>query len=96
MDHPVRVFLAERAAHEMTDTELRVVHRTLIEAARRVRTTGPTVRYVRSTYNTSRGLWVATFTADDPSAVATAVDLAQLPPVSVAEAVELWTDDARA
>jgi len=93
MDGPVPVFLAERAAPEMTDREFRAVHSALARASNRVRGAGPSVRYVRSTYDRSRGLWVATFTADDPNAVVRAIDLAQLPPVVLTEAVELWTSD---
>lgn len=91
MDRPIQVFLAERVAHEMTDNELRTVHMALTTASNRVRSVGPSVRYVRSTYDPSRGLWVAAFTADDLHAVAKTIDLAQLPSVRVTEAVELST-----
>ena len=93
MDRPVPVFLAERAAREMTDSELRAVHSALYRASSRIRNAGRSVRYVRSAYDPTRGLWVATFTADDPNAVATAIDLAQLPPVNLTEAVEFRAEE---
>jgi hypothetical protein len=94
MDRPMQVFLAERATHQMTDTELRAVHTALTRASSRLGG-GTTVRYIRSTYDRSRGLWLAAFTADDLDAVAMTIDLAQLPPVSLTEAVELSTDDSQ-
>jgi hypothetical protein len=94
MDRPMQVFLAERATHQMTDTELRAVHTALTQASSRLGG-GTSVRYIRSTYDRSRGLWLAAFTADDLDAVAMTIDLAQLPPVSLTEAVELSTDDSQ-
>jgi 7-cyano-7-deazaguanine synthase in queuosine biosynthesis len=83
------MFAVNRYLPGLTATQLRVLHRALTEAARRVSADGPTVQYVRSTYVPARNQCVCVFTADTADAVVRANEIAQVPFTNIDEAVDL-------
>ena len=86
---PRTLFMAERVMPDMTVADLTAIQHTLAKAARRTTTTGRPVRYLRAVYIPSQSRWVGLFEAADAEAVRVAARLAQLPSLTVEQAIDL-------
>jgi hypothetical protein len=82
------MFAVNRYLPDLTAAQLRVLHRALAEAARRVSAEGQNVRYVRSMYVPARNRCVCVFTADTTEAVARANEIAQVHFTHIDEALD--------
>jgi len=86
---PGNLFMAERVMPNMSVADLTAIQHTLTKAARRTTTKGRPVRYVRAIYIPSQSRWVGLFEAADVEAVRAAIQLAQLPFLTVEQVIDL-------
>ena len=84
------MFVVDRRLSGMTETVLAEVHRLLHEAARRVSSQGVAVRYLRCIYMPEDDRCICVFEADDPAAVRTVNEIAQVPFHRISSAIEFW------
>jgi hypothetical protein len=85
----MRVFVVDRRLPALTSTNLGALQRALVEAVRRLTADGEQLHYVRSVYVPSRGQCLCVFHAESSQAVARANEIAQVPFLSIDEAVDV-------
>ncbi len=87
-------FVVDRTLPGVTEERLVEAQRLLHEAARRVSSTGVSVRYVRCIYVPQGDRCICLFEADEPAAVRRVNEIAQVPFRNITSAVEFaWTGD---
>jgi hypothetical protein len=84
------MFLVDRTFPGMTEELLAEVHRLLDEAARRMSTTGGSVRHLRCLYMPEDDRCICLFEARDLTAVRTVNEVAQVPFRRISSAIEFW------
>jgi hypothetical protein len=84
------MFVVDRALPGMTEAVLGEVHRLLHEAARRLSSRGVAVRYLRCIYMPEDDRCICVFEADDPAAVRSVNEIAQVPFHRISSAIEFW------
>lgn len=82
------LFVADRTLPRMTEELLAEVQRLLHQAARRVSSSGETVRYLRCIYMPDDDRCICLFEADDPAAVRKVNEIAQVPFRRISSAIE--------
>ena len=84
------MFMVDRSLPGMTWAVVAELQRLLQEAARRVRSGGSAVRYVRCIYLPEDDRCICLFEADDPATVRTVNEIAQVPFHRISRAIEFW------
>jgi hypothetical protein len=84
----VAVFVVERSLPGMSLEHLAAAHRALAECSRRLSSGDDQVRYLRSTFAPARGRCLCVFEATSGDLVRRVNEVAQVPFVSIDEAIE--------
>ena len=82
------VFVVERTLPGMSLEHLAAAHRALAESSRRLSSGGDRVRYMRSTFVPARARCLCVFEATSEDLVRRVNEVAQIPFVSIEEAIE--------
>lgn len=91
---PPGIFVVDRTLPGMTEAVLAELHRLLREAARRVASRGVEVRYLWCIYMPEDDRCICLFEADDPAAVRTVNEVAQVPFRHITLGIEFWAPGA--
>ena len=86
--HSVAVFVVERRLPGMSLEHLAAAHRALAEGSRRLSSGDDRVRYLRSTFAPARARCLCVFEATSRDLVRRVNEVAQVPFVSIDEAIE--------